>query len=277
MPLKKDPSGRRAVEMELELPGTPEQVWRAMATGPGYTAWFVPAQVEERVGGSIRFEFGPGMTSEGRVTVWEPPFRFGYEEFAWSGEAPPLATEIIVEARAGGTCLVRMVHSLFTDRDDWDDEIAGFESGWPGFFAVLRIYMSHFAGQPAVGIRPTGQFREGLDGAWGALVDRLGLGEPRLGASCRATGDGAPRLAGVVEDLHRTGHDRAVTLRLSDPAPGVALIGVYPFGDHINVAASLYFYGEQAQAAADREGPAWDGWMNRHFPVVEAGATEPAA
>jgi hypothetical protein len=34
MPVKKDNSGRRWVEMEFLVPGTPEQVWHAIATGP---------------------------------------------------------------------------------------------------------------------------------------------------------------------------------------------------------------------------------------------------
>ena len=28
------------------------------------------------------------------MRAWEPPHRFVYEEAGWSGEAPPLATEI---------------------------------------------------------------------------------------------------------------------------------------------------------------------------------------
>ena len=33
-------------EKEIEVPGTPEQVWEAIATGPGITAWFMPAEVD---------------------------------------------------------------------------------------------------------------------------------------------------------------------------------------------------------------------------------------
>jgi hypothetical protein len=40
MPVKKDDSGRRWVEMAFLVRGTPEQVWRAIATGPGMSAWF---------------------------------------------------------------------------------------------------------------------------------------------------------------------------------------------------------------------------------------------
>jgi hypothetical protein len=42
MSVKIDPSGRRSVQVEVEVPGTPEQVWQAIATGPGVSSWFVP-------------------------------------------------------------------------------------------------------------------------------------------------------------------------------------------------------------------------------------------
>ncbi len=41
----------RSIEVEVEVPGTPEEVWAAVATGPGIGSWFVPSTVEEREGG----------------------------------------------------------------------------------------------------------------------------------------------------------------------------------------------------------------------------------
>jgi len=64
-------SSDRTIEHEIEVPGTPEQVWHAIATGQGITAWFVPTKVEEQVGGAMELDFGPGMgTALGKVTVW---------------------------------------------------------------------------------------------------------------------------------------------------------------------------------------------------------------
>ena len=51
MSIKKESSGRRSVQVEVEVPGTPEEVWKAISTGPGISAWFVPTKVEERLGG----------------------------------------------------------------------------------------------------------------------------------------------------------------------------------------------------------------------------------
>ncbi len=79
MSLKKDASGRRWVQVEVEVPGTPEEVWQAIATGPGVSSWFVPTEVEEREGGAVVSHFGPGMDSIATATAWDPPRRFAAE------------------------------------------------------------------------------------------------------------------------------------------------------------------------------------------------------
>ena len=65
MSVKKEASGRRSVQVEVEVPGTPEEVWQAIATGPGISSWFVPAEFEERDGKpvAVKLNFGPGMES----------------------------------------------------------------------------------------------------------------------------------------------------------------------------------------------------------------------
>ena len=198
MPLKKDDSGRRWVEMEFLVPGTPEQVWHAIATGPGMSAWFTPTKVDEHVGGAIAFDFGDENcgedTSSGKVTAWDPPVRFGYEEYGWSGDAPPVATEVTVTSRSGDRCVVRMVHSLFTEKDDWDDELESFETGWPGFFEVLKVYLKNFAGKPAallhaVTSQPRWRRSDLVDDARRAQLGRRQCRRPsRNTLRCTATG-----------------------------------------------------------------------------------------
>ena len=46
MPVKVDASGRRSIQAEAEVPGTPEEVWQAIATGPGISSWFVPTEIQ---------------------------------------------------------------------------------------------------------------------------------------------------------------------------------------------------------------------------------------
>ena len=78
MSVKKEASGRRSIQVEVEVPGTPEEVWQAIATGPGISSWFVPAEFEERDGKpvAVTMNFGPGMESRAVVTAWDPPRMF---------------------------------------------------------------------------------------------------------------------------------------------------------------------------------------------------------
>ena len=149
MSVQREPNGRRSVQVEVEVPGTPEQVWAAIATGPGISAWFVPTKMEEKLGGKMVCSFAPGMDSEAKITGWEPPRKLTAESPGYMPGMPPMATEWTVQAKAGGTCIVRVVHSLFASTDDWDNQLASTESGWPTFFAVLRFYLAHHAGQPS--------------------------------------------------------------------------------------------------------------------------------
>jgi uncharacterized protein YndB with AHSA1/START domain len=113
MPVKKEEDGRRFVEAEVEVPGSPEDVWRAIATGKGISSWFVPSKVEEREGGTTVTSFGPGMDAVAKITHWNPPKSFTAEA---ADESLSVATEWTVEARAGGTCVVRVVHRPWATR-----------------------------------------------------------------------------------------------------------------------------------------------------------------
>ena len=130
MSVKKEASGRRSIQVEVEVPGTPEEVWKAIATGSGISSWFVPTEFEERDGKpvAITMDFGPGMTARSAVTVWDPPRMFAAQGEGWGG-SPPIATEWTVEARAGGVCFVRVVNSLFASTDDWANQHEGTEHG----------------------------------------------------------------------------------------------------------------------------------------------------
>ena len=58
MSVQKDDFGKRWIQVEVEVPGTPEEVWEAIATGPGISSWFMPVATNEEgaepcVGGAI--------------------------------------------------------------------------------------------------------------------------------------------------------------------------------------------------------------------------------
>jgi uncharacterized protein YndB with AHSA1/START domain len=265
MPIKKDDTGRRWVEMEVFVPGTPEQVWHAIATGPGMSAWFTPTTVDERVGGTITFDFGAENcgeeTSTGTITAWEPPYRLAYEERDWSGDAPPVATEVTITTRSGDRCVMRMVHSLFTSKDDWDDELEGFESGWPGFFEVLKLYLAHFPGQHAAAVRAmTARPGSDLD-VWLKLTAALGLAGANVGER-RESPVNAPRLAGVVHRVHQDADSRDVMVRLDEPAGGVADFGCFAWAGQVRAMVSVFFYGANADEIAHDQQTKWMAWLN---------------
>ena len=117
------------MEMTFELPGTPEQVWDAIATGEGISSWFLRTDLDGREGGAVVTHMGEGASSPGEVTGWDPPRRLEYVEPDWAGlsghdgaDVTPLVSEFLVEARSGGTCVVRVVSSAFGTGADWEQE-----------------------------------------------------------------------------------------------------------------------------------------------------------
>jgi uncharacterized protein YndB with AHSA1/START domain len=268
MSVKIDPSGRRSVQVEVEVPGTPEQVWQAIATGPGISAWFVPTDMEERTGGAMVAHFGPGMDATATVTLWDPPRRFAAEGSDFAPNAPPLATEWIVEARSGGTCLVRVVHSLFASEDDWDNQLESTEAGWPTFFRILQVYLEHFPGQRCSNISLMGIASGDTTEAWNSLVGSLGFASTRPGDRCTSSGDGVPPISGTVEPLSDIPNGRRIMLRLDEPASGVAMLGAFDCAGSVMVSINLYIYGERATDVTSRDEPLWHSWLSGAFPSV---------
>jgi uncharacterized protein YndB with AHSA1/START domain len=266
MSVKKEPNGRRSVQVEVEVPGTPEEVWQAIASGPGVSAWFVPTEFEEEDGKpvAVKSDFGPGMESRAVMTAWDPPRRFAAESPGWTPEMPPMATEWTVEARAGGVCVVRVVHSLFASTDDWDNQLEGTEHGWPGFFRTLRIYLTHFRGQPSSQMKWTAMIAGTEAEAWKALTTALGMNDVEVGQRWSAP-TGIPALSGVVEHASENPYD--ILLRLDNPGPGVAAVGAYNCGGPSMAVLGLYLYGDRAAATVDREKPHWDAWFQERFPT----------
>src|SRR5262249_33291369 len=118
MAVKKEPNGRRSIQVEVEVPGTPEEVWRAIGTGAGISSWFVPSKMEERLGGELVCSFAPGMDSRAKITAWQPPNHMAAESRDYGPNTPAMASEWYVEAKSGGTCIVRLVPTPFSPTHD---------------------------------------------------------------------------------------------------------------------------------------------------------------
>ena len=267
MSVKEEPNGRRSVEVEFEVPGTPEQVWQALATGPGISSWFVPTDIEERDGKpvAVNYHFGPGMEIRSVVTAYDRPRTFAQEGEGMTPGAPPIATEWHIETRAGGICTVRFVHSLFASTDDWDNQLEGAKSGWAGFLAILRLYLAHFHGQPSAIMQLTAPVAGPDAESWETLTAALGVKGVSVGQRW-TTPAGVSPLGGVVEIVTENPYD--ALLRLDQPGPGIAALGTatYP-GGHSWVAMNLYLYGDKAAETVARETPVWQAWFEERFPM----------
>jgi len=274
MSVKQEPSGRRSVQIEVDVPGTVEQVWQAIASGPGITAWFVPTEVDGRIDGKLSCDFGGGMVSSAKITEWQPPHRFVAEDSTWLQGGPPVATEWTVEAKDGGHCIVRVVHSLFASTDDWDGQLESTEHGWPGYFRVLRHYLQHHAGERAgtfVCMTPSGM---GSAAAWQVLANAMGTKEPQVGQHVQLAIPGAAELRGTIEAIDHVPQGDGAMLKVTAPAAGLWLASAMDCMGMQMVTLQAFYYGTgAAQAAAEREH--WQAWLAGLFPTAvppEAGA-----
>lgn len=265
MSVRKEAGGRRSVQVEVVVPGTPEEVWQAIASGPGISSWFVPTELEESEGRpvAVKSNFGPGMATRSTVTDWDPPRTFAAQGQGWGG-SPPIATEWTVEARAGGVCLVRVVHSLFASTDDWDGQLEATEYGWPGFFRALNLYLTHFRGQRSAIMQFVAPVAGTEAEAWETLTSALGLKGVGVGQKWTAP-MGVPAFGGVAEYVSERPYD--ALLRCDEPTPGITAVGAFDMGGQSMVALNFYHYGDQAAEAVARETPRWQAWIQERFPT----------
>lgn len=260
------------------MAGTPEEVWQAIATGPGIGSWYVPHTMEEREGGAATASFGPGpeMQIPGRVAVYDPPRRIVFD----NGEgAPGLAFEWLVEARDGGSCVVRLVNTGFGDGAPWDDQYDQMVDGWKLFLRNLQLHLEHFRGRTATSVLPMALWAGSAGEAWERLTAELGLPtELVVGERVSTHGDGAPILAGTVVE---SGPTNAVLL-LDRPAAGTAFLAAEGTDPGCGVSVWSYLYGEDGAAAAAEDEPRWWAWLAERgvqgtAPQPETAEPEPSA
>jgi uncharacterized protein YndB with AHSA1/START domain len=267
MSVKNEASGRRFVESEIEVQGTPEEVWQAIATGPGISSWFVPTKFEEQDGKPVAVTqtFGPGMQFRSPVTTWDPPRTFAVQIDGF-GDWPAIATQWSVEARGGGVCTVRVVQSLFASSDDWDNQLESAKGGLSGFFRTLQIYLAHFRGQPSKNLHFVAPVAASEAEAWDQLTTALGQKGLTVGERW-TTPAGVPSTSGWLE--HATEKPYDALLRVDQPGPGVAALGAFNMGDPSTsmVVLGFYFYGQEASEIAIRETPIWQQWFQQRFPA----------
>jgi uncharacterized protein YndB with AHSA1/START domain len=267
MSVKKEANGRRSMVTEFEVAGTPEEVWQAIATGPGVSSWFVPTEFEERNGKPVamKVSFGPWPEMRSEITAWDAPRMFATTADGWLPGSPPIASEWTVEARGGGKCVVRIVQSLFASTDDWDMQLESAKVGFASFLKILQINLEHFRGQRSASQHLMGHAPGAEAESWDALIAALGLEGMKVGQRFTAPA-GVPALSGVVEYATRDPFD--AVLRLDKPAPGVVALGIAGMpGGPYHLGMVVHLHGDQAAETLARETPLWEAWFQQHFPA----------
>ncbi|MEU0531880.1 SRPBCC family protein [Amycolatopsis tolypomycina] len=230
-----------------EVAATPEEVWDAIATGPGIDSWFMGRnEVEGGTGGTIRGAFG-AYQPEYRIREWDPLEKLGYGNDP-APDGRRIAYEFLVEGRDSGSTVIRCVTSGFLPGDDWADEFEAMTAGGELFFRTLVEYVTHFAGRTATPVTafgpPVGDWAE----AWTRLGTALGLAaRPAVGDRVRLGGEG------VVYAVN----DQTVGVRTAD--------AMFRFlrGFHGPMVAGHHLFTPGADPEVEEK--VWAEWLNRVF------------
>jgi uncharacterized protein YndB with AHSA1/START domain len=224
------------IRKEVDVDATPEEVWQAISTGAGLAAWFQPA------------ELGPDSDT---VVTWEPPSQLVTQTPGEDGSTQ--AIEFLVEARAEGSTILRLVHGGFAS-DDWDEERTA--EGWEMYLCTLARYFTHFAGRPAVYVEAEAPPSSAEPTAWPRILDALGLTEPvQPGAAVHLELHNNAPIDGVVDYVTAN----YIGLRTADAL--IRFHGRTPIG--MTVAVSHHAYVEGFDAPAATRG--WETWLAEAF------------
>jgi uncharacterized protein YndB with AHSA1/START domain len=170
---------------ELQVDATPDQVWQAIATGPGIDSWFMGRnEVDPRQ--TVRTAFG-GYTPAYEIEAWEPGQRLKYGDNR-------VAYEFLVEGRDQGSTVVRITASGFLPGDDWADEYEAMTKGNAMFFQTLATYLNHFAGRVATPVTAFGPMITDWPRTRAKLMAAIG----RVGDTAKFAPAGLPPVTGVV-------------------------------------------------------------------------------
>ena len=135
----------RSLEKELFIKASPERVFQALTRKEELERWFlVKAEMEQRPGGAIRFEWGSGLVETGKVLVFEPPHRLSFTWEAVEPSATTITFELIPEN--DGTRL-RLTHSGIGRGEDWDGYYSSVEEGWGSHLNALKAWLETGTGE----------------------------------------------------------------------------------------------------------------------------------
>ena len=245
------------VREEVVLAATPDQVWDAIATGPGVDSWFIGRnEIEPGVGGTVRNDCA-GFETESTITAWEPGRRLAMRSEPGSDGAF-MAFEYLIEARDGGSTVLRFAHSGKLG-DDWSDEYDALKVGDRIYLNNLGLYLKYFPGRTAtVSLLLPGPQVADADAVWSAFRRALGLpgtdAEVSTGDTGRIAIDGIAPTKAIVEIVH---HPSFLGARTRDA------LYLFVHGYENSVVAQVYGFAADADEGAVEK--ALQNWLGQTF------------
>lgn len=236
---------------EVEVDTTPEQVWQAIASGPGFDSWFMGRnEVQPGGEGSWRMSCFGDFQPTHRVTAWEDGKHLTYRSDT-ADDGRFMAYEFLIEGRDSGTTVLRMVTSGFLPGDDWADEYEAMTLGGQLFAVTLATYLTHFAGRTATPVTVFGPPVRDWPEAWRRLRTELGLtGQPSPGTSLRYA---APE-TGPIDGTVYFANAQTIGIRTAD--------AMYRFVQGMP-GCMVAMHHEFAGAGQTEQG--WQSWLTRVF------------
>jgi uncharacterized protein YndB with AHSA1/START domain len=235
---------------EATVGASPEEVWAAIATGPGIDSWFMGRnEVKPGPGGSISTAMG-SFTMDSAITGWEPQHRLAHGDSA-DPDGRFIAYEYLIEGRDQGSTTLRVVANGFLPGDDWESEFEAMSLGGAMYFATLVAYLDHFAGRAGRPITVSGPPVADWPVAWAELQRALGLSaSPQVGDLVRADLPGIAQIEGIIDFVNPA----ALGIRTGD--------GLYRF---IQGFFGSFVLGHHMFTEADTEDDteqAWQSWLD---------------
>lgn len=125
---------RMAVRFERELDATQEDVWAALTEPAMLERWLAVAEVDLRVGGSVRLKFDDGQMEGGRILTLDAPNVLEYE-WTFPSEPGSIVRFELAAAGAGRTILV-LDHRLLDEKSG-----PGYGAGWQSHLEALEAVL----------------------------------------------------------------------------------------------------------------------------------------
>ena len=220
------------IRREVELPATPEEVWEAVATGPGTASWLFPE------------EPGPNDLVES-----DRPHRYAVRTEGEGGYFN--AIEFVIEAREGGTAVLRYVHSGVFEDEGWDDQFDAVDGHTEFYLHTLGQYLEHFSPRTATYV---GGGPGGLMGPEASMTpDAFEKLKRELGAS--SEGDRVSLPNGGGDGVVDYATDKFLGVRTGDAL--YRFFGRNAFGGPVGM--SIHHFGHVDVDTATRD---WSEWLN---------------